>query len=172
MRPHQQTAAGNRADSAGQLNRSHGHGSLADADGNGLARVPFLFEVAHLPFFRRHHAADFLRQVDTGFLSQAKQGRVFRNAIDAKFLGEGVKENVAGLVDRLADFDHAVGAMLRRYPAFEVASVEGGAAVADHVHVLRDALLQARRGHDDLESRTGCELSLDGFVQQRDDLRR
>ena len=36
-----------------------------------------------------------------------------------------------------------------------------------HVHVLRDAFLQARRRHDDLEGRTGRELRLNGFVQQR-----
>src|SRR5208282_26850 len=68
MRPHQQAAARNRANGTGQLNGSHGDGSLADADGNGLSGVPLLFKVAYLPFFGRHHSADFLRQVDTGLL--------------------------------------------------------------------------------------------------------
>src|ERR1700680_4114943 len=57
--------------------------------------------------------------------------------------------------------------MLRSYPAFEVASVECGATVADHVHVLRDAFLQTSSGHDDLERRSGGELSLNSFVKQR-----
>ena len=60
-----------------------------------------------------------------------------------------------------------MGAMFRSDPAFEVASVKRSATIADHVHVLCNAFLQARGGHDDLESRAGRELSLNGFVQQR-----
>src|SRR4029077_19476193 len=92
VRPYQQATAGNRTDGAGQLNWSYGHRSLTNAYRNGLPRIPFLFEVAQLPFFRGHNATDFLGQVDTGPLSQAKQGGVFGNAVNAKFLCEGVKE--------------------------------------------------------------------------------
>src|SRR6202035_4909328 len=59
-----------------------------------------------------------------------------------------------------------MGTMLGSDPAFEVASVEGPATVADHVHVLGDAFLQAGSGHNNFESGTGRELRLNGFVKQ------
>ena len=44
--------------------------ALADANRDGLTGEPFLPEVAHFPFFRWHHARDFLRQIDARLLSQ------------------------------------------------------------------------------------------------------
>ena len=74
---------GNRADRTQQLHRRDCDRALADAHRNRFPGKPFLFEVTDLPLFGRHHAADFIGQVDPGFLSQAKSGSVFRNAIDA-----------------------------------------------------------------------------------------
>src|SRR5207245_10193319 len=112
-------------------------------------------------------ARNFLRQIDPGLLPKAKSGGIFRDAVDAEFLGERVEEDVAGLVDSFRDADHAVSAMLGNHPAFEVAAIKAGAAIAGNVHVLGDAFLQTSGRHDDLESRTGGELRLDRFVQER-----
>ena len=45
--------------------------ALADGDGDGLAGVPFLAEVADLPLAGGHDAFLLLRQVDAGLASQA-----------------------------------------------------------------------------------------------------
>ena len=91
-----------------QLNRRNCYRSLPDADRNGFSRKPLLLEVADLPFFRRHDSADFLRQIDAGFLSQAKRGRVFGDALDPQLFRQRIEEDVAGLVNRLAQIHCAV----------------------------------------------------------------
>src|SRR5271170_4210878 len=65
-----------------------------------------------------------------------------------------------GMVD-IDDIDHAVVLV-----AGEEVTVVRAATVAHDVHVLRDALFQARERHDDLERRAGRELRLDGLVQE------
>ena len=136
---------------------------MPDAHRNRFSRKPFLFEVADLPFFRRHHSTDFVRQINPRLLSQAQHGRVFRDAVNAKFLRQRVEEYVAGLVDRFLNFDAAMATL---HPASEATAIKSCAAVAVHVQRLRNPLLPAGDRHDDLESRAGRELRLDGLIQK------
>src|SRR6185312_5210888 len=53
------------------------------------------------------------------------------------------------------------------HPAAETAAVENCATGAIYMESLRNAFLPTSHGHDDLESRTGCQLCLYGPVQQR-----
>src|SRR5579871_5959232 len=140
-----------RAKRSSQLNRGGRNRALTDTDRDGFAGKPLLLEVPDLPLFRWHDTADFLRKIDAGFLTEAQHGRVLRDAFNPQLLRQGVEEDVARLVDAFVDVHHAMHLMTRGDPALEVASVELGAAIADHVHVLRDAFLQACGRHDDLE---------------------
>src|SRR6266851_7823481 len=90
MRAMHYSPAGDSTDRSRQLHRSHGHGALPNAYGNRFPGIPLLLEVADLPFFRGHHAADFLRKVDPGFLSESESGRILRNAPDAQPLRQRV----------------------------------------------------------------------------------
>ncbi len=154
----------NGADRAHQLHRSDRHRALADAHRNRFPGEPLLLEIADLPFFRRHHAAHFVRQVDTSLLPQSKGGRVFCDAIDAKFFRQRIKENIAGLVNRFRQVD---GAMASFHPATEAPAIERRAPIAMHVEGLRNPFLPPGRRHNDLERRAGRELGLNRFVQQR-----
>src|SRR5262249_42713108 len=113
--------------------------------------IPFLFEITDLPLFRRHYSAHFLRQIDSSLLSQAEHRGVLSNSPDTQSLGQGIEKNITGLIDRLGNVCHSMHTMLGNHPAFEISAVEGSAAVADHLHFLRDAFLKARGSHDDLE---------------------
>ena len=73
------------------------------------------------------------------FCAEAERGRVLRDGVDAEPVRQRVVERVARARDGVVDVDHAVVLVAGK----EVA-VEASAAGAVHVHVLRDALLQAR----------------------------
>jgi hypothetical protein len=140
------------------------HCALADAHRNRLSGEPFLFEVADLPFFRGHHAAHFVGQVDAGLLAQSKGGCVFCDAIDAEFFRQCVKENIARLVNRFRQIDLAVAAF---HPASEAPAIERCAPVAMHVEGLGNPFLPSGSRHNHLERRAGRELRLNRFIQQR-----
>src|SRR6185312_1471338 len=52
-------------------------------------------------------------------------------------------------------------------PAFEIAAVKLCTTVTIDMHVLRNAFLQTRSRHDELECRPGSQLRLDSFIHQR-----
>ena len=110
MRDHHAPIRGNCAYCAHQLNRRDGDCALADTNRNCFAGKPLLLKIADLPLFRRHDAGHFIGKVDTGLLSQSKGGCVFRYAIDAKFFGKRVKEDIARLINRLCKIDLAMPA--------------------------------------------------------------
>src|SRR5664279_3747290 len=167
VRTHQHSAAGNGADRSRKLNRRGSHSALTDTYRDGLARIPLLLKVLDLPFFRRHHAGNFLGQVNTGLLSQPEHGGVFCDAGDTQLLREGVEIRVARLIDRLADADRAVGTVCGSDPALKEAAIESLPAAAIDDQVLCNAFLQSGGGHDDLKHGTGSELRLDRFIQKR-----
>jgi hypothetical protein len=162
VRAVEDATGGDAPDSAGQLNGRRGDGSLPDADRDDFAGVPFFMLGLQLPGRGGHGAGDFIGQVDAGLLRQAKRRCVARDGVDTEVVGEGVVEGVAGERNGVVDVDCAVVLV-----AGEEMSVEAGAAVALNVQVLGDVLLQARHRHDDLEGAAGCELRLDGLVEQR-----
>src|SRR6185369_5531484 len=126
------------ADCAHQLHRCNSNCALTNAYRYCLSCKPLLLEVADLPLFRRHHAAHFVRQVNSALLSQAKCCGILCDAVDAKFFRERIKEDVAGLINRFGKIDCSVASF---YPATEAPSIEGSAAVAVDMESLRNSLL-------------------------------
>src|SRR6266508_1304182 len=130
MRAPQHTAGSDTANCPHQLHRRGCDRSLANADGDGFARVPLLLEEFYLPFFRRHDAGHFLRQINAGPLAKAEGGCIFRDAADAEPFGKRVEIRIARLVDCLVDVHRTVLAVLAEHPTFEETSVEGFTAAA------------------------------------------
>src|SRR5258708_24749083 len=125
-------SAGDGTNGARHLDGRCRHGPLSNAHGDRLPGKPFLLEVAGLPFFRWHDAADFLRQVNPGLLSQPEHGRVLGDTLDAQLFRQRIKENIAGLETSLCDVGDAMRAMLGHYPALEIAAITRTAAAAVH----------------------------------------
>ena len=164
VRHHHPAVRRDRRDRAHQLHRSNRHRSLADANRNRFSGEPLLLEIADLPFFRRHHAAHFVGQIDPSLLAQSKDSRVFCDAVDTQLFRQRIKENIARLVDRLRKVHWAVTAF---HPASEAPAIKVGAPAAVHVEGLGNPFLPARRRHNDLERRAGRQLRLNRFIQQR-----
>src|ERR1700688_4308865 len=148
MRNHHATIHRDCANGAHQLNGSNRNSALADAYRNRLPGKPLLLEVTNLPLFGRHDSADFVGQIYTCFLAQSESGGVFRNAIDAKFFCQRVKDDVARLINRLGEIDLAMPGF---HPASEASPVESSSAVAMHVKCLCDPLLPSSGRHKNLE---------------------
>ena len=147
------SAGGDAAESAGELDGRGGDGALADADGDDFAGVPLLVLGLELPGGGGHGAGDLVGEIDAGLLREAERGGVFGDGVDAEAVREGVVEGVAGLGDGVVDVDHAVV-----FVAGEEVAVEGGAAVAHATcMVLGDVFLESGDGHDDLEGGAGGE---------------
>ena len=157
-------AGGDAGDGAHHLDGRGGDGALADADGSDFAGIPLLVVVLHFPFGGRHGPGRFVGQVDAGSGTHADFVSPERDLIDAESRGEGVEEDVAGLIDGFVDVD---GAMAGLDPAALVGAKEVDAAGAMHVHILGDAFFEAGEGHDDFEGGTGGELRLDGLIHER-----
>src|SRR6266446_6803807 len=167
MRPTKIAPSRDGGDSAHELHRGGRHRALANAHRNGFARVPLLLEVLDLPLLGGHHAGSFLGEIDASLLAESESQRVFSDAADAEFFSQGIEKYVAGLVDPLLDSNFAVAAVFGGDPAFEEAAVKGFSATAIHVQALRNPFLHSGDCHDDLEDRSGRELSLNRFVEQR-----
>ena len=144
--PAQHAAGGDATEGAGQLQRGYLDCALADADGDGLAGVPLVVLRLHLPGLAGHHAGGLVGQVDAGLDADADLVAVTGDGVDAEPVSQRVVEGVAGIRQRVVDVDRAVVLV-----AGEEAAVEGGAAVALDMHVLRDAFFQTGQGHDDFE---------------------
>src|ERR1700688_643591 len=148
MRNHHATIHRDCANGAHQLNGSNRNSALTDAYRNRLPGKPLLLEVTNLPLFGRHDSADFVGQIYTCFLAQSESGGVFRNAIDAKFFRQRVKEDVARLINCLGEIDLAMPGF---NPTSKAAAVESSSAVAMHVKWLGDTLLPTRSRHKNFE---------------------
>ena len=66
------TADGDAADGARELDRGHGEGALADGDGRRFSGIPFLAIVAEFPLGRRHGAGRFVGQIDAGCVRRGR----------------------------------------------------------------------------------------------------
>src|SRR6185312_770023 len=97
MRPNHASIRSYRSNRARHLYRRCRDCTLANADGNRFSSEPLLVEVFELPLFRRHHAINFLRQINPALLPKSESGGPLRNLSDPEFLRQGVKEDVARL---------------------------------------------------------------------------
>src|SRR5579871_4048153 len=61
------------------LYRAYSYCALPNAYRDDFTGIPLLTKGLHLPFFRWHDAADFIRQVDSRFLANSYSSRPFRN---------------------------------------------------------------------------------------------
>ena len=111
-----------------------------------------------------NQAALFLTQRNAAFLSQPKGTRPFCNPIDTDTLTELIKVNVAGLHDRLVEINVAVPLS---FPIPEYAVAKGKIArIKDLAVWLHYPFFQAGDRHNDLESRSGRVLPLNGSVAE------
>ena len=92
--------------------------------------------VLQLPLFGRHDTRCLVRQIDARLAAQPQGMRPFRDRLNAQPLRQRVVVGVAGVRDGVVDIDSAMVCIARK-----VAAVEGRAAGAVHLQVLRDMLL-------------------------------
>src|SRR4029077_13151093 len=147
------TAGGNAADKAGELQGSGGDGSLPDGDGDSLTCVPFAVKDALDPWFGRHEASFFGRKIDAGLMTDAHFIAVISKTIDAELHANGIKEDVAGFQDCVVQVSGSVRgrAFLGGIdPALELAAIKSAVAGAVSGEAFRDAVvLEHRSGGDD-----------------------
>src|SRR5262245_51527238 len=97
------------------------HASLADRDGNRLARIPLLSKSLLLPLRGRHEALNLVGQVDAALFTQPEQRRPLVDAVDARHVAYRVEIHIARLLDSMTKVDRAMPAF---FPALERAPKE------------------------------------------------
>src|SRR5206468_1496448 len=85
-------------------------------------------------------------------------------SINAKLVCQGVKEYVAGLIDGLRQIYFTMATL---HPTTEPAPIEFSPTIAMNIKGLGNIFLPPRHRHNDFEGRTGRQLRLNRFVQQR-----
>ncbi len=86
VRTLQHASGGNPANGARQLDGRNRYRALPNTDGNGLAGIPLLVEIPHLPLFGGNRAAHLAGQIDAGLLPQSHLVRPIGNLLDAQLL--------------------------------------------------------------------------------------
>ena len=160
---------GNDRRGLGQLDRRVGVVTLADADGDSFAGIPFLLlrfaKALFLPFLRRQHALRLALDVDAGAAAEAQLAHEAGDGVDAHVAGKHIVVGIAGLHDGLVHVDHAVPALL--------VVAEGMAAESEKTRI-RDGLLrrtlaqfQRRQRHEGLECRPGRVGAIERAIHHR-----
>ena len=93
-------AVGYRRHHVGELQRRHGHITLADGDRHSFAGIPGLAVAFHLPVRVGNRAAPFVVQGDAGFFTETEGARPFGDLVDAELCAELVVISIAGFDQR------------------------------------------------------------------------
>src|SRR5262249_40523317 len=126
---------------------------------------PWLLESLEFPLGVRNKPGLLVVEVDAGLFPEAEGARPFGDLIDAQFVADLIKIDVARLHDAAAEIDRAVALFL---PVAEDMVAERKRAGAAEVRVgLYRAFFERREPEDDLKGRAGRILSLDRAVVHR-----
>src|SRR5262245_44777012 len=90
----QPAAGGQSTHGPRSLQRGDADVSLADCDGNRLARIPLGFINPTLPVFRRNQPCILIGKIDTGLSAKSHHRGVLINSADLEIIANVVKEDV------------------------------------------------------------------------------
>ena len=165
-------------DIVGQLKGGNLGVVLTDGGVEQVAAVPL--HPQGLAGGRSGHIALHLGQFDTSVLSQAEQGSVLVNLVNAQPVAHGVKVDVAGVPQGVGQIlPPVVASVLAVDPALGMEIAVGvvlllgeleAAGVLNFLRGRGQSLLQRGDGHQRLEGGTGIVKLLGGSVEQRGQL--
>src|SRR5258708_12993780 len=121
MRLLKNSAHGDSANHARELQGSRCHRALADGHRNGFAGIPFAMEHPLHPLFAGHESGFFGRQINTSAVPKPQMPGVIGNTVNAYPLAHVVKEDVAGLYDCFGQ-TYVATRTLPSHPALEFPS--------------------------------------------------